>query len=399
MKIIYSKYDGDTITEYMDEVLDYRDTLCEELVLKKFPLGRIRNEIGRKLARALMHFCLAASWIVAIPAGIWVMSIFSPWAVIPEAMAMGCILYGLYWLFEQYLAPVEIPLCSLSALKWSDQAAIRQTRYRIYDERDPNNLKHIKEKVVYFGLSKYKVKKHLIHSDDETELRSIDRLLTAANRLSDLQSYAKASNEIEEFLKSYGEENVDVSVENTEDMETDFWGYEITLKEKSGNEAGSVIPTEPATLQVRVPYAPGVKLLDQRKNKKNKKDATTLDLAYFDADYNAIVELCEQYRAEIKKDWIGRRKTEKSPVFQKLAQLVPPKHTETREVRIQKQKVQEEEISQKEEILVQDDIQELKDISEQEDMPEPENDAVFVFPEFPGEMGADDAEANDRLPK
>ena len=50
-------------------------------------------------------------------------------------------------------------------------------------------------------------------------------------------------------------------------------------------------------------------------------------------------------------------------------------------------------------ILVQDDIQELKDISEQEDMPEPEDDAVFVFPEFTGEMGADDAEANDRLPK
>ena len=105
MKIIYSKYDGDTITEYMDEVLDYRDTLCEELVLKKFPLGRIRNEIGRKLARALMHFCLAASWIVAIPAGIWVMSIFSPWAVIPEAMAMGCILYpgaGRYSGVERY---------------------------------------------------------------------------------------------------------------------------------------------------------------------------------------------------------------------------------------------------------------------------------------------------------
>ncbi len=48
---------------------------------------------------------------------------------------------------------------------------------------------------------------------------------------------------------------------------------------------------------------------------------------------------------------------------------------------------------------MQDDIQELKDISEQEDMPEPEDDAVFVFPEFPGEMGADDAETNDRLPK
>ena len=47
MKIIYSKYNGDTITEYMDEVLDYRDTLCEELVLKKFSLGWIRTEIKK----------------------------------------------------------------------------------------------------------------------------------------------------------------------------------------------------------------------------------------------------------------------------------------------------------------------------------------------------------------
>ena len=415
MKIIYSKYDGDTLTEYMDEVLDYRDTLCKELVFKKCSLGRIRTEFGKKLARAFMHFCTAVSWIVAVLANIWVMAIFSPWAVIPEAIAMGLILYGLHYLFERYLAPEEIPLCSLSVLKMRKSAELRHARYRIYDQRDPKNRKHNKERAVYFGPGKYMLKKHLIHSDDETELRCIDRLLTVANRLSDLRSFAKASNEIEEFMKNYGEENVDVSVsvEYMDDMETDFSVYEITLKEKCGNEAGSVIPTEPATLQVRVPYAPGVKLLDQRKNKKNKKDATTLDLGYFDPDYDQIMELGEQYRSEIKKDWTGRRKSEKSPVFQKLSQLNPPKFAEIREIMRQKRKAQEAEIYQKEEmwdaeaLRDQDDLrdEEIRDedglrdeehfrdqeaVKSQEDIQVSEGETVFGFPEFPQEMGNDD---------
>lgn len=55
MKIVYSEFDSDAVTKMMDDILDYRDTLCKELILKGASAGQIRTKQGRKLARFAMR--------------------------------------------------------------------------------------------------------------------------------------------------------------------------------------------------------------------------------------------------------------------------------------------------------------------------------------------------------
>lgn len=392
MKIVYSEFDSDAVTKMMDDILDYRDTLCKELILKGASAGQIRTKQGRKLARFAMRCCTAVSWIAAVFGTVLTGCLFGPLAVLFVGLSLMFSLYGLYLLFDVRFAPEEMPLSWLYTYQTlkemflgdprdnkEEQKRADHVQYQVYDERDPENLKHISDTVEYFGPNKCKIQKRLSDGDVSIELESINKLLGAANRLSKMRCLAEASNKIEDFMENYGRENVDVSIsvkQMGENKGEDDGMYVITLKEKAEQETGTVIPTEQAVLEIHIPYAIGKKMIVQHKDKKKQKTDTTLNLAVFDSEYKYVKELCSMYRAKIKKDWKDKGKSEMSPVFQKLLQLDQQENAKRRKLKTEKQQVRGDE-----------DLQNL------------ENDTMFEFPEFPQEIGADETGNTDETIK
>ena len=314
MKIKYSEYQSEEITNVLDNILDYRDELCVNTMLKGCQNGYIADDAARRKGQLFVKG--AAVIATLIIARVWFGWLFSSGII---GITIGAILFvliskGMADPMNRLFGPEKIRLGNPAIQNHLNQ-------YRVWDDR--KGQLHITDEPEFYGLSKFKVRKNLAEGDMSFIVLA-DALLGAANRISCLRSLAIASEEIKAFVDRYGEENVEIDMKLTpinsiQDPEDKTYSvsnmYTITLREKSGMGGDTIVPTEYEEKTVHIPVESGEGVYTKW------REHGILDLAYFDREYANAKKTCETCKEEIPKRWLEPLFSQDSNVIRDLDKL------------------------------------------------------------------------------
>ena len=298
MKITYSEYNSEEITKVLDSILEYRDELCVNTMLKDCQDGYIADGTARRKGKLFSKGATLVASLLVLRLFWWRLIAFGIPGVLIGALIFVGILKGMADRMNHLFGPEKIRLGTPAIYD-------HLNKYRVWENRE--GQLHITDAPEFYGFPKLKVRKNL-KEGDMAYIVFADTLLGVANKISCLRGLAIASEQIKEFVDIYGEENVAIDMEcvspAAEQYQEDgtpviaLHEYVITLREITGMAGDTIVPTEYEEKKIRIPLEGGKEIYTKW------KEHGILNLAYFDMEYAFAKKACETCKTEIPKRWM-----------------------------------------------------------------------------------------------
>ena len=321
MKITYSQYNSQKLTEVYDSLLDFRDELCFATLLRGCRRGFLEGrENGKRKQGRIKVVCNAVLWILLLWGITFLLKMHffptDPYQAFEEAIWIAVVCVILYAVF---LGPRSLRIYKTDDWYYSDSA---KCRWMLWENRK-DCPDHILYRPYFYGLSVRKAKRRIRRAEkgegDTDAQQLLRRLYENAYDLSGLRCVCTISEEIQRYADLCGMENLEISFK--EDRRLTYKSpeevYRIELTGKLLADPDSVIPVEAEAKSVTftMPYTVGKELARRYRRKER------LDLAVMDNLYKVMRSNFGNYKKTARKLLQEQGADENSAVLQAMEKV------------------------------------------------------------------------------